>query len=539
MSKTTKKQVGDFGVTCSSIISGVITFFLFLLVMVFPLIYDNSYVNILETKYQCYYLIVIGMVVVSLVLGIVMMLVDFNEFKGEYTKEWFRSISPKNWKTTLSVADWAVLIFWIAALISTLQSDYLFESFWGNEGRYTGLFLLTLYVVSYFLISRCWEVKRWMLELFLVSGMIVCLIGITDYFQLDILKFRIHIRPEQSTIFTSTLGNINTYTAYVAMVMGFAAASFVTEKRAARAVWYYICMMISFVAIIMGCSDNAYLALGALFVLLPFLAFGSWDGILRYLVMTASFFTSIQLIDWINQAFADMVIGLDSLFQVLAGFGGMLFVVAALWGAAAGMYLYMKKHDKWNAALGKRPVQIWGVVTAVGVLAVCGMLIDANVAGNGERYGALGNYLVFSDSWGTNRGYIWRKSLELYREFPILHKLFGFGPDTFGILTTEEIKFEMINATGQVFDNAHNEYLNLLVTIGPIGMVSYVAFLVSALWRQGKNWKLQPYLLGCVIAVACYSFQALVNLNLPVVTPMMWFLLSVGMSGVGDAAEAR
>lgn len=102
----------------------------------------------------------------------------------------------------------------------------------------------------------------------MLPGLIVCYVGITDYFQLDILHFRGKIKPEQSAIFTSTIGNINTYTAYVALVMGAAAAMFATAKGWLKTCWYYLCMVVSFFAIIMGCSDNAYLALGALFALL-------------------------------------------------------------------------------------------------------------------------------------------------------------------------------------------------------------------------------------------------------------------------------
>lgn len=78
-------------------------------------------------------------------------------------------------------------------------------------------------------------------------------------------------------------------------------------------------------------------------------------------------------------------------------------------------------------------VQIWLGVLALGVAVLVIMLIDANALGHGSRYGSLGNYLVFNDGWGTMRGYIWRKSLELYAAFPFMHKLFGFGPDTFGL----------------------------------------------------------------------------------------------------------
>lgn len=87
----------------------------------------------------------------------------------------------------------------------------------------------------------------------------MCLIGITDYFQMDVLGFRGLIKPAQSAIFTSTVGNINTYTAYVALLMGMASAMFTTSKNLLKTVWYYSCMVITFFAIIMGCSDLPHL----------------------------------------------------------------------------------------------------------------------------------------------------------------------------------------------------------------------------------------------------------------------------------------
>lgn len=525
----------SFSATCASIVSGVISFFLLILVTVFPLIYDKSYVNILETKYKCLYMSILAMILVLLVLSIVMLIVDFIEFKGAHAMKLFSALAPKNWKNTFHVADMAVLIFWLVCLISTLQSEYLFESFWGNEGRYTGLFLITLYVAAYFIISRFWKVQGWVLQAFLISGLIVCYIGITDYFQMDILNFRGKIKPEQSTIFTSTIGNINTFTAYVAIVMGMAAALFATSKGLLKSLWYYACMVVSFFAIIMGCSDNAYLALGALFAFLPLLLFVNKRGVVRYLVILATFATVIQCIDYINQAYSEIVIGLDSLFQVLVNFSGLAYFVIGLWAFAAIMWFFWCRKGatgEGEGKLGNILVYIWLGLMIAGLLAICYAWYDANTLGNSARYGGLGKYLVFNDHWGTNRGYIWRKSLETYRDFPIMHKLFGYGPDTFGILTNEYFRNEMVAVTGQRFDSSHNEYLQFLVTIGPIGLAAYVVFLAGSVWRMAKNWMKNPYIIGCLFAVLCYVFQALVNLNLPIATPLMWLMLSAGVSAL-------
>ena len=534
MAKTKVKTTGHadaFSATCTNIISGTISVFLLILVTVFPLVLHNSYIDILQAKYQCYYVIIIGMLAVILVLSVIMMIIDQMEHHGEHTVRLFAKLHPRNWKTTFSVADFAVIAFWLTLLVSTLQSEYLYESFWGNEGRYSGLFLLTLYVASYFVISRFWKMQGWVPDVFLLTSLIVCFIGITDYFQMDIMNFRAGIKPEQSTIFTSTLGNINTYTAYVALMLGIAAAMFTTAKNTARIIWYYICMVIGFFAIIMGCSDNAYLALGALFGFLPFVLFKSRAGIRRYLLMLATFGTVIQCIDFINQAYEKVVIGLDSLFQFLVNFSGLMYVVIVLWLIYIAIAILDRKKPKGSDDAGAVPLRLWSGFLVICVLIVCFLIYDANAAGNAEHYGSLGRYLVFNDSWGTNRGYAWRKSIETFLGFPLMHKLFGYGPDTFGILTTKNFFVDMVNTTqGQLFDNAHNEYLQYLVTIGALGLITYVVFLVSSIWRMALRRHRNVYIVGCLFAVLCYSAQALVNINLPIATPILWLLLSVGMA---------
>ena len=169
-----------FSETCSSVTNSIISFFLLVLVTVFPLIVHNSYFDILETKYMCFYLTVLIMLGILLLAGLVMLFIDMKEFQGAHVKELFGKLKPNRWNSTFSIADMAVFIFWLASVVSTLQSEYLYESFWGNEGRYSGLFLITLYVILYFIVSHFWRMNTWMFQCFLVSSLVVCLLGISD-----------------------------------------------------------------------------------------------------------------------------------------------------------------------------------------------------------------------------------------------------------------------------------------------------------------------------------------------------------------------
>lgn len=150
-----------FSSACSSAVNDIIGLCVFILMTVFPLLYEEAYTNIMDVKYICYYQAVIGMLVLLLAAVLVMVAIDYGKYKGAHTKSMLGRLLPRNWKKTFLVADIAVVIFWAAVIISTFCSDYFYESFWGNEGRYSGMFLLSLYVLAYLIISRFWRPEAW------------------------------------------------------------------------------------------------------------------------------------------------------------------------------------------------------------------------------------------------------------------------------------------------------------------------------------------------------------------------------------------
>lgn len=95
----------------------------------------------------------------------------------------------------------------------------------------------------------------------LAVGILVCVFGITDYFQMDVLGFKVNMVDEQKAIYTATFGNINTYTIYAAALLAVSMILFTQEKNQKRMLWYFGNMVLSSFALIMGTSDNAYLSL--------------------------------------------------------------------------------------------------------------------------------------------------------------------------------------------------------------------------------------------------------------------------------------
>lgn len=484
-----------------------------------PVVFDNYYFNLLESKYRFYWISMLIFVVASMAVWVYF-------YNGDSVEQ----INKQKWWKRLSVTDWAMAAFVLVSVLSTIFSNYRYESLWGNEGRFNGLFLTLIYGAVYVWVTRYFRFKIAYLDSFLAVAGFVCLFGITDYFGMDMLGFKENMSEGQLALFTSTLGNINTYTAYVGMVLGVAAALFVTSKVWAKMVFYYVIMVIGFFAIIMGTSDNAYLALGALFAFLPCFLFQSKQGIKRYMVTVSSFFTVIQCIDWINTAMPDKVFGIEGLFSVIAQHRYLLYVVVVLWAITAALYIADHTSESEEDYIGNWLRNIWWILLIAVAILVIYVLYDANIAGNAQRYEALSNYLVFNDAWGNYRGVAWRLGLEEYAKFPFYQKLIGYGPDTFGILLIKNRGSEMTSIGAQIYDSAHNEYIQYLITLGALGLGAYLTLVTSAIVTMVKRVKKSPYVLAVIFAMACYLAQAAVNINLPITTPIFMMFLMVGFA---------
>ena len=520
---------------------------------IFPLIYNDFYFDILQTKYYT---------VLTLSIIMILALIVICGFAGGF-KNFFDNMNKKGFvvwfKEEFSIWDICIMVFWLMSALSTaFAGRFIMESITGDKGRYSGLLLISIYVILYFTVSRMFSFGKVYFTVFLAVSIPVCLFGYTDYFNMDILGFKEKISPEQWPIFTSTIGNINTYTAVLAFYIAIAGTLFITTpfksdngrgESIGKIVFYYVIMLMNFIALAMGTSDNGYLTLAAFFSLVPFVAFRTMEGVRRFILTIFTYLLGIKIIQLINISYAGKVLGISGLYDFISDFKYLDLVIVALAIVVIIMYVleYKKKEKRRdNEALLRSLRYIWLAILVIVFAAIVfmGMKINSDVTAAKEKYGALADYFVFNDSWGTFRGYIWRAAVEEYMKFPLLHKIFGSGPDTFGLYIGLLRNEEMTSVTGQFFDATHNEYIQFLFTLGPIATIAYILALIlpsvealrTRLFYLRDNTML-PYLYACAIAVICYATQAVVNLNLPVVTPFLWIFLSIMVAILRDKGE--
>jgi O-antigen ligase len=137
-------------------------------------------------------------------------------------------------------------------------------------------------------------------------------------------------------------------------------------------------------------------------------------------------------------------------------------VVLVVWAA-------IRLASKWTVKFrGKAALAVSVGVSLAGIVAVVIYAVHNHMG-----------IFSFEDSWGNYRGFVWRRLMEAYSDFSVPQKLFGYGNESVKSIMTDRYYDDMMNAVGVIYDNAHNEYLQYLITTGIFGAVSYVGLLVT------------------------------------------------------------
>ena len=136
---------------------------------------------------------------------------------------------------------------------------------------------------------------------------------------------------------------------------------------------------------------------------------------------------------------------------------------------------------------------------------------------------------------GSYRMVIYKHSIPLLIKNPI----FGSGPDTFDkVFPHEEYNELRSSSKKRIVDKAHNEYLQIGVTLGLPALFFYL-LLLGNVYKKGysvlnsmknKITKLRTYHTAVFFAVISYTFTALFNISVVSVAPVFWAILGLNIA---------
>ena len=535
MGKKNTKKTQTVKLNPGNIITGA---YLIAMLLVFPVYYHQWYADILEARYGFF------LAATAVYAGLLLLWGIFSKKLTGYFREAVRTNADengkwfKNWfRKEFRITDRLMLLFFAVNLLSMLlASPYMYQAFYGNEGRDQGMIFIAVVTVMYFCVTRNMKFKQYYAELFAFSSLFICIFGITDFFGQDILGFKRYMSdPRQLDTFASTIGNINSYSNYVAMIIGFFGGLFIfQEKSVVYRICDYVVFAVAVLAIILSTSDNAYLAIAAFWAFLPVVALKTRNGLKRYLLTIATLLTAFRIAGGIAAKYGDAVWTLSGATRIIANFKYLTAAMIVLWALTIALYAYdILGKIPGKALLPKALRWIWLGLVIAGIAGVVGVILWST--GNPEAakaaFGNMSEYLIFNDHWGTDRGCVWRCLMEEFGKLPLYRKMIGTGPETMGIYLINSRYEEIALTTHQFYDSAHNDYLQYLFNIGIVGLLTYlgllIAFFKETLSYQPETWR--PYVLGAAAAVLCFLFPIAVTVNVPIISPVFWLMIAIGI----------
>jgi len=478
----------------------------------------------------------------------------------------------------LTIIDYSVLGFAAVTILSSLLSPFdgmlfigrsyepvRFNVWLGMEERFDGAVTQLLFVAIYFIVSRWYKPSTKDFILFGISAGLVALIGILQFYGMDFLKLWPNHVPEYyrenyyDIFFRSTLGNINIVSTYVCVTILFTGFLFIRTPEDSsilltneglkphetgiglKAEWRYLWLAASalcFWMMDLANSDSGLVGVAAASFLAIPLVIENRKTLGRFLILIST---------WVYVFALQMYFYDVSIREIRTAAGMIPFFIVVVLLAAGGVVLIRWKssasgteksesnaeHPVSNTAQPAR----WKLGIIIIVSCIAAGLLAVEFLGRQEVAGGYGRFIYeareimhgnIRDELGTNRIYIWRNALAALPNDPVI----GTGPDTFVFAFPQEAH----GFYGENYDKAHNEYIQILICQGILGLLCYMTFLGGVFVKGLKRAFRNPLAAAALVAFTGYCVQAIFNISLPIASQMLWVLAGMLASTQRDKA---
>ena len=418
------------------------------------------------------------------------------------------------WRTDHGL--WALGAVVATGVVSTVTSGSPARSLWGLGGYYGGCMMVLFTAVGY-LAVRAFAPQK------LLNGLTFC-VGITtalvtvlyvlNIFNIDLIGTYADTAVVERAQFFSTLGQKNFCSGFMAFALPLVFYAFLVARGARHTVLYGVPAFFGGLALAVVDADGLALGIGAAVLVLLCQKIFTTRTLRRLMVIGMFFFADAGWMQYMRTH-----VYTQGGKPILAAFGHYAqvgFAVCAVVWAVVFFTLRSREIPLWKAGR---------VLTAIAVALGVVLVVLANFMPGFPSLGKLDDLLVFNDDWGTYRGTAWRISWSAWTAQPFWRKLLGVGP---GMMHTAVAQWAGADITARMktFYAAHNEYLELLLTSGVLGLAAWVWFVAAHLRKAAQNW-LRPGVAPVTLALVSYLAHAAVSIRVSMIFPEIMLLFGL------------
>ena len=418
------------------------------------------------------------------------------------------------WRTDHGL--WALGAVVATGVVSTVTSLSPAMSLWGLGGYYGGCMMVLFTAVGY-LAVRAFAPQK------LLNGLTFC-VGITtalvtvlyvlNIFNIDLIGTYADTAVVERAQFFSTLGQKNFCSGFMAFALPLVFYAFLVARGARHTLFYGVPAFFGGLALAVVDADGLALGIGAAVLVLLCQKIFTTRTLRRLMVIGMFFFADAGWMQYMRTH-----VYTQGGKPILAAFGHYAQLGFAVCAAVWAVLFF---------ALRSREIPLWKagrVLAAIAVTLGVVLVALANFMPGFPSLGKLDDLLVFNDDWGTYRGTAWRISWSAWTAQPFWRKLLGVGP---GMMHTAVAQWAGADITARMktFYAAHNEYLELLLTSGVLGLAAWVWFVTVHLRKAAQNW-LRPGVAPVTLALVSYLAHAAVSIRVSMIFPEIMLLFGL------------
>lgn len=387
-----------------NILSKITEIYIIVMVMIFPLCIDSTgFFRILEAKYR--YFLIINAIYISATIITILYYLLFE--KTNIFKE-----------MKLHKIQWAVIVFLIINTISTFLSPFFKDyNLFIGVGRAEGLISITLYCLNFLNITMFGKFKKRYILYFSIASIMVSLIAILQYIGFNPFNMYRDGIGTHNVSFIGTIGNIDFVSAFYCIYLTISIAAFIfmeNDKTYTRIIHLLSIYMGFFIFEVLDVLGGTVAFLGTLALTIPFIITNS-KRLSRLLVVGATIILGYLTNIIVNPVYYYDIGKLKLDFQV-NGIAIALFIITVLFIVLA----YISKNREFDLSKNKKIIKLFylALVLCVMISVVAIYFINFTDGFLYEIHEILhGN---FDDDFGTYRIFLWRRSILLVKDYPII-----------------------------------------------------------------------------------------------------------------------
>lgn len=414
-------------------------------------------------------------------------------------------------------SDGIVIFLFLVSLISYILSPYKKYALSGAGTRYIGLIFMIAVCCMYITISRCYIFSEGDLIAALITATAVHLIAVMHYVGVDPFGFFVNVPKQYVPVYISTMGNVDIYGMYASVTASVAAYAYITMQNNKKRWFYLLAAFMGMSGVLVCDSDMAFLGLMVFFILVFPLVLKTTDLLAGYFTMFALWLLSGRFAGCLYILFPHKTRILEGIATFFIYRNESLYLLAAVMALLLAIILFSKQITRVFTEKRVCFIRNGYIVLLAGAVFV-GIILIGYVSMTKSNVEFLPeNIFRIDDKWGSNRGYIWKYLLEGYGHMPWYYKIFGTGEGTVANILSYYTEIHWNRLAGGVIDNAHNIWLQFLVTQGVAGLSAYVLLVANFVRRTVYRFRLMDkgldnseyntLLIGIGLAALVYVIQ--------------------------------